>query len=54
LYRLCPHSDFQQAKKTIFNVPMAFGMMDMVVTAGLGGVSRALEALHVTEPDPVY
>jgi cation diffusion facilitator CzcD-associated flavoprotein CzcO len=55
IYRLFgPHSDYRHAKETIFNVPIAYGPLNVALTTGATGVVYALGRLGLVKPDPAY
>lgn len=55
IYRLFgPHSDYENARATIFNVPIAWRPRDVALTTGATGVVYALARLGLAKPDPAY
>lgn len=55
IYRLFgPHSDYENAKETIFNVPIAWSLLDVALTTGATGVVCALARLGLVKSDPAY
>jgi hypothetical protein len=55
IYRLFgPHSDYETAKETIFNVPIAWSPRSVVLTTGATGVVYVLARLGLVKPDPAY
>ncbi|WNO10786.1 flavin-containing monooxygenase [Teredinibacter sp. KSP-S5-2] len=55
IYRLYgPHSDYHNAKKSIFNVPVAFGAVETVILTLYTVVTRLLASFRVITPDPKY
>jgi cation diffusion facilitator CzcD-associated flavoprotein CzcO len=55
IYRLFgPHSDYRNARETIFNVPIAYGPLSVALTTSATGVVCALIRLRLVKPDPAY
>jgi dimethylaniline monooxygenase (N-oxide forming) len=55
VYRLFgPHSDHRTARKTIMSLPPAFKVPETLLTMAVSGGSRALIAMGLMKPDPVY
>ncbi|WNO10787.1 flavin-containing monooxygenase [Teredinibacter sp. KSP-S5-2] len=55
IYRLHgPHSDYQKAKKLIFNVPVALPLFEMILMSIYAPISHILANIGVIEPDPKY
>ena len=55
IYRLHgPHSNFEQAKKTVFNVPVASNIIELAVISLYAIIMRGLAALRIIKPDPKY
>jgi dimethylaniline monooxygenase (N-oxide forming) len=55
IYRLHgPHSDFENAYKTIFNVPVAFKATDIIILLIYTVVTNTLATFRIITPDPKY
>jgi dimethylaniline monooxygenase (N-oxide forming) len=55
MYRLHgPHSNFKVAYKTIFNVPVAFKVTDIMILLIYTVVTNTLASIRIITPDPKY
>jgi dimethylaniline monooxygenase (N-oxide forming) len=55
IYRLRgPHSNFKNACKTIFKVPVAFKLSDIAILLVYAVITNALATLRIITPDPKY
>jgi dimethylaniline monooxygenase (N-oxide forming) len=55
IYRLHgPHSNFKKARETIFNVPVAFKVTDIVILVIYTVVTNTLATFRIITPDPKY
>jgi hypothetical protein len=55
IYRLHgPHSNFKNACETIFNVPVAFKVTDIIILIIYTLVTNTLATFRLITPDPKY